>query len=45
MSDNDRIEVLSGLAEGDQVIVVGQEKLLDDMRIKVVAEEPRGPKS
>ena len=42
LSDNDRIEVLSGLAEGDRVIVVGQEKLLDDMRVKVVAEEPKG---
>ncbi len=44
LSDNDRIEVLSGLTEGDQIIVVGQEKLLDEMRVKVVADESEGPK-
>ncbi len=42
LSDNDRIEVLSGLDEDDQIIVVGQEKLLDEMRVKVVADEPKG---
>ncbi len=42
LSDNDRIEVLSGLTEGDQIIVVGQEKLLDEMRVKVVENEPKG---
>lgn len=42
LSDNDRIEVLSGLTEGDQIIVVGQEKLLDEMRVKVVDNEPKG---
>ncbi len=42
LSDNDRIEVLSGLTEGDQIIVVGQEKLLDEMRVKVVGNEPKG---
>ena len=39
LSDHDRIEVLSGLQEGEQIVVIGQEKLLDDMRVKVVAEE------
>ncbi|WP_179137928.1 efflux RND transporter periplasmic adaptor subunit [Candidatus Entotheonella palauensis] len=42
LSDNDRIEVLSGLTEGDRIIVVGQEKLLDEMRVKVVGDEPKG---
>ncbi len=42
LTDNNRVEVLSGLSEGDEVIVVGQEKLLDEMRVKVVDHEPKG---
>lgn len=36
LTDTDRIEVLSGLAEGDEVVVIGQDKLLDDILVQVV---------
>ncbi len=39
LTDNDRVEVLSGLREDEQVVVVGQEKLLDDMRVQVVGAD------
>jgi len=38
LTDSDRIEVLSGLAEGDEVVVVGQDKLLDDILVQVVPD-------
>ena len=33
LSDHDRIEVVSGLEEGDRIIVVGQEKLLQSVQV------------
>ena len=38
VTDNAVVEVLSGLAEGDQVVVVGQDKLLDNAMVQVVPE-------
>jgi RND family efflux transporter MFP subunit len=37
LTDGDRLEVLSGLAEGDDVVVLGQDKLLDDIPVQVVS--------
>lgn len=39
-SDGDWVEVQSGLAEGDRVVVVGQDKLLDGTWVQVVDELP-----
>ncbi len=36
--DGDRVEVRSGLSEGDRVVVVGQDKLLDGAWVRVVDE-------
>lgn len=38
-SDGDRVEVQSGLAEGDRVVVVGHDKLLDGALVHVVDED------
>jgi membrane fusion protein (multidrug efflux system) len=38
VTDNAVVEVLSGLAEGDQVVVVGQDMLLDNAMVQVVPE-------
>ena len=38
-SDRDNVEILSGIEEGAQVIVVGQEGLKDKARIKIVTED------
>lgn len=38
VTDNAVVEVLSGLTEGDQVVVVGQDKLLDNAMVQVVPE-------
>jgi RND family efflux transporter MFP subunit len=35
-SDRDQVEVLEGLAEGDQVVVVGQGLLRDDSEVRIV---------
>ena len=37
-ADGDLVEVRSGLAEGDRVVVVGQDKLLDGTLVRVVEE-------
>ena len=46
-ADGDRIEVRSGLREGDRVVVVGQDQLLDGGLVRVVDEDslPRVPVS
>ncbi len=39
-ADGERVEVRSGLVEGDRVVVVGQDKLLDGALVRVVDEAP-----
>ncbi len=39
VTDNTVVEVLSGLSAGDQVVVVGQDKLLEDTVVHVVADD------
>jgi len=38
-SDQDRVEVLKGLEEGEQVVIIGQEGLREGARVAIVAEE------
>ena len=40
-TDGERVEVTSGLAEGDEIVVVGHNKLLDGTAVRVVADEQR----
>ncbi len=39
VTDNTVVEVLSGVSAGDQVVVVGQDKLLEDTVVHVVADD------
>jgi multidrug efflux pump subunit AcrA (membrane-fusion protein) len=39
-TDGDQVEVTSGLREGDQVVVMGQDKLLDGTAVQVVENHP-----
>jgi membrane fusion protein (multidrug efflux system) len=41
-SEGDRIEVLEGLVEGDQVITVGQEGLKDGQAVRIAGQEVEG---
>lgn len=41
--EGDRVEVLDGLAEGEEVVVLGQEGLSDGTPITVLASEPTSP--
>jgi hypothetical protein len=42
MSDNTSIEIVSGLAPGEQVVVVGQNGLRDGAAIQVANPAPAG---
>jgi membrane fusion protein (multidrug efflux system) len=39
-TDGEQVEVTSGLTAGDQVVVMGQDKLLDGMAVQVVENHP-----
>jgi HlyD family secretion protein len=38
LSDNDRVEILSGAAQGDKVVVAGQSNLTDGAKVEVVGQ-------
>ena len=42
ISDGARVQVLSGLNQGEQIITAGQEKLKDGMQVQVLTSFPKG---
>jgi RND family efflux transporter MFP subunit len=38
LSDNDRVEILSGVVQGDKVVIAGQGNLTDGAKVEVVSQ-------